>query len=113
MMSTNDDNGKRPEIPRKRYFSISEVAKLTGVKRHVLLYWTEQFSALRPMRRQGSRRYYRRQDLMLILEIRHLIQEEGYTIQGVRQELAKRRQTRSLIREIRGKLEELLHLLRR
>jgi DNA-binding transcriptional MerR regulator len=112
-MSTNDDNGKRAGIPRKRYFSISEVAKLTGVKRHVLLYWTEQFSVLRPMRRQGSRRYYRRQDLMFILEIKRLIHEEGYTIQGVRQELEKRRQARSLIREIRGKLEELLHLLRR
>ena len=77
-----------PEIPGKRYFTIGEVSELCDVKTHVLRYWEQEFAQLRPAKRRGNRRYYQRQDVLLIRQIRDLLHFQGYTIQGARQRLA-------------------------
>lgn len=76
-----------PEIPGKRYFTIGEVSDLCAVKSHVLRYWEQEFSQLKPVKRRGNRRYYQRQDVLLIRQIRDLLYLQGYTIQGARQQL--------------------------
>lgn len=76
-----------PEIPAKRYFQIGEVSELCGVKTHVLRYWEKEFSALRPVQRRGGRRYYQRQDVLLVRQIRELLYGQGYTVQGARLKL--------------------------
>ena len=78
-----------PEIPGKRYFTIGEVSELCDVKSHVLRYWEQEFSQLKPAKRRGNRRYYQRQDVLLIRQIRELLHGEGYTIQGARQKLSE------------------------
>ncbi|TSE18213.1 MerR HTH family regulatory protein [Tepidimonas alkaliphilus] len=77
-----------PPIPPKRYFTISEVSELCGVKPHVLRYWEQEFTQLRPMKRRGNRRYYQHHEVLLIRRIRELLYEEGFTIQGARHRLA-------------------------
>lgn len=77
-----------PEIPGKRYFTIGEVSELCDVKTHVLRYWEQEFAQLRPAKRRGNRRYYQRQDVLLIRQIRDLLHFQGYTIQGARLRLA-------------------------
>ncbi|MDR0779373.1 MAG: MerR family transcriptional regulator [Pseudomonadales bacterium] len=81
-------NAELPEIPAKRYFTIGEVSELCEVKPHVLRYWEQEFSQLRPVKRRGNRRYYQRQDVMLIRQIRALLYEQGFTIGGARQQMA-------------------------
>jgi len=76
-----------PEIPGKRYFTIGEVSDLCSVKSHVLRYWEQEFTQLKPVKRRGNRRYYQRQDVLLIRHIRDLLYLQGYTIQGARQQL--------------------------
>lgn len=76
-----------PPIPAKRYFTISEVAELCEVKPHVLRYWEQEFTQLRPMKRRGNRRYYQRHELLMVRRIRSLLYEEGFTIQGARNQL--------------------------
>lgn len=76
-----------PEIPGKRYFTIGEVSDLCAVKSHVLRYWEQEFTQLKPVKRRGNRRYYQRQDVQLIRQIRDLLYLQGYTIQGARQQL--------------------------
>lgn len=76
-----------PEIPGKRYFTIGEVSDLCAVKSHVLRYWEQEFTTLKPVKRRGNRRYYQRQDVLLIRQIRDLLYLQGYTIQGARQQL--------------------------
>ncbi|MBE7566532.1 MerR family transcriptional regulator [Acidithiobacillus thiooxidans] len=76
-----------PEIPEKRYFSISEASLLCGVKAHVLRYWEQEFPLLSPLKRKGNRRYYQRHDLLLARQIRELLYGEGYTIHGARERL--------------------------
>lgn len=76
-----------PEIPAKRYFTIGEVSDLCGVKTHVLRYWEQEFSELRPVKRRGNRRYYQRQDVLLVRQIRELLYGQGYTTQGARLKL--------------------------
>ncbi len=78
-----------PAIPGKRYFAIGEVSKLCGVKPHVLRYWEQEFPQLEPDKRAGNRRYYRRQDVLLVREIRSLLYDQGFTIGGARQHLGK------------------------
>lgn len=73
-----------PEIPDKRYFKIGEVCQLTGVKQHVLRYWEDEFRCLRPKRAQSKQRLYRRADVLMVLEIRKLLKDEGFTISGAR-----------------------------
>ncbi|MCD2512120.1 MerR family transcriptional regulator [Acidovorax sp. D4N7] len=76
-----------PAIPAKRYFTIGEVAQLCGVKPHVLRYWEQEFTHLRPVKRRGNRRYYQHHELLMIRRIRELLYEEGFTIQGARNRL--------------------------
>ena len=81
-------NAELPEIPAKRYFTIGEVSELCEVKPHVLRYWEQEFSQLKPVKRRGNRRYYQRQDVILIRQIRALLYEQGFTIGGARQRMA-------------------------
>lgn len=83
--------GLVPEIPTKRYFTISEVSTLCDVKPHVLRYWEQEFTALRPSKRRGNRRYYRREDVLIVSQIKALLYEQGYTISGARAQLASLR----------------------
>ena len=80
-------NQTLPPIPAKRYFTIGEVSELCDVKPHVLRYWEQEFTQLNPVKRRGNRRYYQRQDVILVREIRNLLYQEGYTIGGARQRL--------------------------
>lgn len=86
-------NSQLPPIPGKRYFTIGEVSDLCGVKTHVLRYWEQEFPTLKPMKRRGNRRYYQRDDVLLIRTIRGLLYEQGYTISGARQKLAEEAQS--------------------
>ena len=76
-----------PSIPAKRYFTIGEVAELCGVKPHVLRYWEQEFTQLRPMKRRGNRRYYQHHEVLMIRRIRDLLYEQGFTISGARNKL--------------------------
>ena len=87
-MALNRPEVSLPEIPPKRYFTIGEVSELCDVKTHVLRYWEQEFTRLKPVKRRGNRRYYQRQDVELIRQIRDLLYLQGYTIQGARQKLA-------------------------
>jgi DNA-binding transcriptional MerR regulator len=82
-----------PPIPAKRYFTIGEVSDLCGVKPHVLRYWEQEFTQLRPMKRRGNRRYYQHHEVLLIRRIRELLYEHGFTISGARNRLAETVQT--------------------
>ena len=94
-----------PPIPAKRYFTIGEVGELCGVKPHVLRYWEQEFTQLKPMKRRGNRRYYQHHEVLMIRRIRELLYEQGFTISGARnklQELAqaerdRRRQPQALL----------------
>lgn len=76
-----------PPIPAKRYFTIGEVGELCGVKPHVLRYWEQEFTQLRPMKRRGNRRYYQHHEVLMIRRIRELLYEQGFTIHGARNRL--------------------------
>src|SRR5258705_13726553 len=78
------NNAQLPAIPGKRYFTIGEVSELCGVKPHVLRYWEQEFPQLKPVKRRGNRRYYQRQDVIIIRQIRSLLYEQGFTIGGAR-----------------------------
>ncbi|MCF6323715.1 MAG: MerR family transcriptional regulator [Gammaproteobacteria bacterium] len=111
-------NSELPPIPGKRYFTIGEVSELCGVKPHVLRYWEQEFPHLNPVKRRGNRRYYQRQDVMLVRQIRGLLYEEGFTIGGARQKLSgsemksDNSRSRQLVREVRKELEEVLTLIK-
>ena len=114
--STNSD---LPAIPGKRYFTIGEVSDLCGVKPHVLRYWEQEFPQLTPLKRRGNRRYYQRQDVMLIRQIRSLLYDHGFTIGGARQRLSGEEakndvsQSRQIIHQLRVELEAVLIILKR
>jgi len=113
------NNSELPVIPGKRYFTIGEVSELCGVKPHVLRYWEQEFPQLKPVKRRGNRRYYQRQDVLVIRQIRSLLYEEGFTIGGARNRLqgddAREdvSQAQQIGRQIRLELEEVLKILRR
>ncbi len=79
-----------PLIPAKRYFTIGEVSELCGVKPHVLRYWEQEFTQLKPVKRRGNRRYYQHHEVLLIRRIRELLYEQGFTISGARNKLDSR-----------------------
>ncbi|HEY4542967.1 MAG TPA: MerR family transcriptional regulator [Noviherbaspirillum sp.] len=79
-----------PPIPAKRYFTIGEVSELCGVKPHVLRYWEQEFTQLKPVKRRGNRRYYQHHEVLLIRRIRELLYEQGFTISGARNRLDSR-----------------------
>ena len=76
-----------PPIPAKRYFTIGEVSELCGVKPHVLRYWEQEFTQLKPVKRRGNRRYYQHHEVLLVRRIRELLYEQGFTINGARNRL--------------------------
>jgi DNA-binding transcriptional MerR regulator len=112
------NNNELPAIPGKRYFTIGEVSDLCGVKPHVLRYWEQEFPQLKPVKRRGNRRYYQRQDVLLIRQIRSLLYEHGYTIGGARLKLngddskEDSIQSHQIIKQVRAELEDLLNLLK-
>jgi DNA-binding transcriptional MerR regulator len=79
-----------PPIPAKRYFTIGEVSELCGVKPHVLRYWEQEFTQLKPVKRRGNRRYYQHHEVLLVRRIRELLYEQGFTISGARNKLDSR-----------------------
>ncbi len=113
------NNNELPPIPGKRYFTIGEVSELCAVKPHVLRYWEQEFPQLKPVKRRGNRRYYQRQDVLMIRQIRGLLYEQGFTIGGARQQLESEEaktdvtQSQQIIRQLRTELEEILDILKR
>ncbi len=111
------NNNELPAIPAKRYFTIGEVGELCGVKPHVLRYWEQEFTQLKPVKRRGNRRYYQRHDVVLIREIRGLLYEQGFTIGGARQRLETDTKTETMddkkviIQGMLADLEEVKALL--
>ena len=107
-----------PPIPGKRYFTIGEVGQVCAVKPHVLRYWEQEFAQLKPVKRRGNRRYYQRQDVLTIRQIRSLLYDHGFTIGGARQRLssddAKEDQTqfRLLVKQMISELEDVLQNLK-
>jgi DNA-binding transcriptional MerR regulator len=113
------NNDELPPIPGKRYFTIGEVSTLCGVKPHVLRYWEQEFPQLKPVKRRGNRRYYQRQDVLMIRQIRSLLYEQGFTIGGARQKMSGEdakedvTQSQQIVHQVRIELEEVLGLLKR
>ena len=107
-----------PPIPAKRYFTIGEVSELCGVKPHVLRYWEQEFTQLKPVKRRGNRRYYQHHEVLLIRRIRELLYEQGFTIGGARQRLGgehikqEATQLRQLIDQTVSELEDVLAVLK-
>lgn len=85
--SSSSPRAPLPPIPAKRYFTIGEVSELCGVKPHVLRYWEQEFTQLKPVKRRGNRRYYQHHEVLLIRRIRELLYEQGFTISGARARL--------------------------
>ncbi len=111
-------NDELPVIPGKRYFTIGEVSELCAVKPHVLRYWEQEFPQLKPVKRRGNRRYYQRQDVLTIRQIRSLLYDQGFTIGGARLQMASETTTpaddsklNQLVGQMIGELEQLLKLL--
>ena len=92
-MENSRASSSLPPIPAKRYFTIGEVSELCGVKPHVLRYWEQEFTQLRPMKRRGNRRYYQHHEVLMIRRIRDLLYDQGFTISGARNKLQEIVQT--------------------
>lgn len=113
-------NDELPPIPGKRYFTIGEVSELCAVKPHVLRYWEQEFPQLKPVKRRGNRRYYQREDVITIRQIRGLLYDQGYTIGGARLQMHTDEESvegaeqadQSIIKRMISELEELLVLLK-
>jgi len=111
-------NAELPVIPGKRYFTIGEVSELCAVKPHVLRYWEQEFPQLKPVKRRGNRRYYQRQDVLTIRQIRALLYDQGFTIGGARQQMSgdgiqvDNSQFKQMVHQMIGELEELLDVLK-
>ncbi len=110
----------KPEvhIPNKRYFTIGEVSAICDLKTHVLRYWEQEFSELEPIKRKGNRRYYQQKDLILVLQIKDLLQNQGFTIDGAKIKISSKnidetRQDNKLILQIKKDLEHLLDNLKK
>jgi DNA-binding transcriptional MerR regulator len=87
MEASHSTRTQLPPIPAKRYFTIGEVSELCGVKPHVLRYWEQEFTQLKPVKRRGNRRYYQHHEVLLIRRIRELLYDQGFTISGARNRL--------------------------
>ena len=102
------NNDELPLIPPKRYFTIGEVGELCAVKPHVLRYWEAEFPQLKPVKRRGNRRYYQRQDVILIRQIKSLLYEQGYTIGGARQKMTDSPEEVAVSQERTGEIKALI-----
>lgn len=107
-----------PAIPDKLYFTISEVSQLCALKAYVLRYWEQEFPQLRPIKRRGNRRFYQQQDIILIRQIRKLLYEDGFTIDGARTQLSNTPETVSqpvkmdaMVKKVIAELESVLQNL--
>ncbi len=115
----NPGGEELPPIPAKRYFTIGEVSELCGVKPHVLRYWEQEFTQLKPVKRRGNRRYYQHHEVLLVRRIRELLYSQGFTISGARNRLdesamaaAEPVESRALsMGQIRAELQSILALL--
>ena len=109
------NNDELPPIPGKRYFTIGEVSELCAVKPHVLRYWEQEFPQLKPVKRRGNRRYYQREDVLTIRQIRALLYDQGYTIGGARQRMTDEDNEpgsiQAVIKETIEELEDVLKVL--
>jgi DNA-binding transcriptional MerR regulator len=107
-----------PAIPAKRYFTIGEVSELCGVKPHVLRYWEQEFTQLKPVKRRGNRRYYQHHEVMLVRRIRELLYQEGFTISGARNRLdesgarSEAKTSDATAASLRDEIAEIIELLR-
>ena len=118
------NNHELPVIPGKRYFTIGEVSELCAVKPHVLRYWEQEFEQLKPVKRRGNRRYYQRQDVLTIRQIRALLYDQGFTIGGARQNMqvdpsdtklsksANAAEFNNMVASVINELEDILVVLR-
>ncbi len=112
-------NDELPPIPGKRYFTIGEVSELCTVKPHVLRYWEQEFPQLKPVKRRGNRRYYQREDVLTIRQIRTLLYDQGYTIGGARLQMQAESEeqgeitSQQIIEKMIGELESVLEILKR
>lgn len=115
MNSTVIPTATLPDIPAKRYFTIGEVSELCSVKPHVLRYWEQEFTQLKPIKRRGNRRYYQHHEVLLIRRIRDLLYEQGFTISGARNRLTDGRDTQAdpdaAVRLTAQELQNLRHEL--
>jgi DNA-binding transcriptional MerR regulator len=117
MTMLDPSSNELPPIPGKRYFTIGEVSELCGVKPHVLRYWEQEFTQLKPVKRRGNRRYYQRHEVQLIRTIRTLLYIDGFTISGARNQLESDNVaddsgvTNASIKELIVELEEISGLL--
>ena len=98
-----------PPIPAKRYFTIGEVSDLCAVKPHVLRYWEQEFTQLRPMKRRGNRRYYQHHEVLLIRRIRELLYDQGFTISGARNQLMDQKGQPSIALSVAGDADAPRH----
>ncbi|WP_144393527.1 MerR family transcriptional regulator [Pleionea sediminis] len=118
MLEASNNNELKP-IPAKRYFTIGEVSELCQVKPHVLRYWEQEFPQLKPVKRRGNRRYYQREDVMVIREIRELLYDKGFTIGGARQQLESSEESSSesglskeTVKLLINELEDVVRILK-
>jgi|SRR5687767_3035567 DNA-binding transcriptional MerR regulator len=121
MEASQSPKAQLPPIPAKRYFTIGEVSELCGVKPHVLRYWEQEFTQLKPVKRRGNRRYYQHHEVLLIRRIRELLYDQGFTISGARNRLdelvsepakAARSPARANLVSLRKEIKSVLDLLR-
>ena len=120
-MENHKPNSELPTIPAKRYFTIGEVSELCGVKAHVLRYWEQEFTQLKPVKRSGNRRYYQHHEVMLIRRIRELLYGQGFTISGARNLLENPNQANGRaiglpaatlnVAALRQEIQEIINLL--
>ena len=114
-----NQNKSAPVIPNKRYFTIGEASKICDVKAHVLRYWEQEFSELDPIKRKGNRRYYQQKDLVMILKIKALLQDEGFTIEGAKNMINNNQIKpdplidKHMVTQIKSDLENILSILKR
>src|SRR5690242_960809 len=117
----NHGGDELPPIPAKRYFTIGEVSELCGVKPHVLRYWEQEFTQLKPVKRRGNRRYYQHHEVLLVRRIRELLYNQGFTISGARHRLdeggaverqAEKIEVANTQADLRSELQEIIDLLR-
>lgn len=100
-----------PPIPAKRYFTIGEVGELCGVKPHVLRYWEQEFTQLRPMKRRGNRRYYQHHEVLMIRRIRELLYDQGFTISGARNKMHELMQSERDKRHLSENMSEKVEIM--
>lgn len=118
-MMENQSPNQGINIPNKRYFTIGEASKICDIKAHVLRYWEQEFKELDPIKRKGNRRYYQQKDLILVLQIKDLLQNQGFTIDGAVNMISAKNEKKSqkphshLVSQLKSDLENVLSILKK